>query len=102
MENFTNKKSFLVRKYSKELCEKLESLGLEMINTGGCTIDAHNYDGKGTHRRIDEGTCIITYQSPHYGVVYSFDTVAKDGRIDCGDNEEMFLALVESQWVEKK
>lgn len=82
-----------IRKYSKELCEKLEYLGLDLLNSGGTTLDCHNYDGKGHHRMIDEGRAIITYQSSHYGVIYDIDDVTKWGRIDCGTNEELFLAI---------
>lgn len=82
-----------IRKYSKKLCENLESLGLELMNSSDTTLDCHNYDGKGNHRHIDEGKAIITYQSSHYGVIYDIDDVTKKGRIDCGTNERLFLAV---------
>lgn len=82
-----------IRKYSEELCKKLEYLGLELINSGGTTLDCHNYDGKGHHKMIEEGRAIITYQSSHYGVIYDIDDVTKKGRVDCGTNEQLFLAI---------
>ena len=82
-----------IRKYSKELCEKLEKLGLEIINSDDTTLDGHNYDGKGNHHKIEEGKAIITYCSSNYGVIYDIDYTIKSDRFDCETNEELFLAL---------
>lgn len=82
-----------IRKYSKDLCKILESFGLELMNSGDTTLDNHNYDGKGSHRSIEDGRAIITYQSNYYGVIYDIDAVTKKGRVDCGTNEELFLAI---------
>lgn len=94
-----------IRKNTKELRDKLEDFGLKLINSDGTTIDCHNYDGKGNHRNIDEGRAIITYYSDHYGIVYDIDKAANKDRIDCNDNEDLFLALAalrndtdEHQW----
>lgn len=35
----------------------------------------------------------ITSYGNLYGVIYNVDTVTKKGRIDCGTNEELFLAI---------
>ena len=68
-------------------------MGYEILNSGDTTLDAHNYDGKGSHKSIEEGKAIITSYGNLYGVVYDVDTVTKKGRIDCGTNEELFLAI---------
>ena len=68
-------------------------MGYEILNSGDTTLDAHNYDGKGSHKSIEEGKTIITSYGNLYGVVYDVDTVTKKGRIDCGTNEELFLAI---------
>ena len=80
-------------KNTPELRKKLEELGYEILNSGDTTLDAHNYDGKGSHKSIEEGKAIITSCGNLYGVVYDVDTVTKKGRIDCGTNEELFLAI---------
>lgn len=82
-----------IRKNTKELRKELEELGYEILNSGDTTLDAHNYDGKGNHKSIEEGKAIITSYGNLYGVVYDVDTVTKKGRIDCGINEELFLAI---------
>lgn len=82
-----------IRKNTKELRKKLEELGYEILNSGDTTLDAHNYDGKGSHKSIEEGKVIITSYGNLYGVIYDVDTVTKKGRIDCGTNEEFFLAI---------
>jgi hypothetical protein len=82
-----------IRKNTKELRKELEELGYEILNSGDTTLDAHNYDGKGNHKSIEEGKAIITSYGNLYGVVYDVDTVTKKGRIDCGTNEELFLAI---------
>lgn len=82
-----------IRKNTKELRKELEELGYEILNSGDTTLDAHNYDGKGSHKSIEEGKAIITSYGNLYGVVYDVDTVTKKGRIDCGMNEELFLAI---------
>ena len=82
-----------IRKNTKELRKELEELGYEILNSGDTTLDAHNYDGKGSHKSIEEGKAIITSYGNLYGVVYDVDTVTKKGRIDCGTNEELFLAI---------
>ena len=82
-----------IRKNTKELRKKLEELGYEILNSGDTTLDAHNYDGKGSHKSIEEGKAIITSYGNLYGVIYDVDTVTKKGRIDCGTNEELFLAI---------
>lgn len=83
----------LIRKNTAELREMMLKLGYECINSGGTTLDAHNYDGKGNHKSIEEGNAIITSYGGYYGVIYDIDEVAKKGRIDCGTNEKLFLAL---------
>lgn len=82
-----------IRKNTETLRKKLEELGYEILNSGNTTLDAHNYDGKGSHKSIEEGKAIITSYGNLYGVIYNVDTVTKKGRIDCGTNEELFLAL---------
>ena len=82
-----------IRKNTPELRKKLKELGYEILNSGDTTLDAHNYDGKGSHKSIEEGKAIITSYGNLYGVVYDVDTVTKKGRIDCGTNEELFLAI---------
>ena len=83
----------IIRKNTEELREKLKDLGLCLMNSGNTTLDGHNYDGKGNHRSIEEGTAIITYLSPDYGVIYDVDSVALKNRFDCGTNEDLFLAM---------
>lgn len=82
-----------IRKNTPELRKKLEELGYEILNSGNTTLDAHNYDGNGSHKSIEEGRAIITFYGNLYGVIYDIDTVTKKGRIDCGTNEELFLAI---------
>lgn len=82
-----------IHKNTQELRKKLEELGYEILNSGNTTLDAHNYDGNGSHKSIEEGRAIITSYGNLYGVIYDIDTVTKKGRIDCGTNEEFFLAL---------
>jgi len=82
-----------IRKNTPELRKKLEELGYEILNFGNTTLDAHNYDGNGSHKSIEEGRAIITSYGNLYGVIYDIDTVTKKGRIDCGTNEELFLAI---------
>lgn len=82
-----------IRKNTPELRKKLEELGYEILNSGNTTLDEHNYDGNGSHKSIEEGRAIITSYGNLYGVIYDIDTVTKKGRIDCGTNEELFLAI---------
>ena len=82
-----------IRKNTETLRKKLEELGYEILNSGNTTLDEHNYDGKGSHKSIEEGKAIITSYGNLYGVIYNVDTVTKKGRIDCGTNEELFLAI---------
>lgn len=82
-----------IRKNTQELRRGLEELGYNILNSGNTTLDAHNYDGKGSHKSIEEGKAIITSYGNLYGVVYYVDTITKKGRIDCGTNEELFLAI---------
>lgn len=82
-----------IRKNTLELRKKLEELGYEILNSGNTTLDAHNYDGNGSHKSIEEGRAIITSYGNLYGVIYDIDTVTKKGRIDCGTNELLFLAI---------
>jgi hypothetical protein len=82
-----------IRKNTQELRRGLEELGYEILNFGNTTLDAHNYDGKGSHKSIEEGKAIITSYGNLYGVVYYVYTITKKGRIDCGTNEELFLAI---------
>lgn len=82
-----------IRKNTKELRKELEELGYEILNSGDTTLDAHNYDGKGSHKGTEEGKAITTSYGNLYGVIYNVDTVTKKGRIDCGTNEELFLAI---------
>lgn len=83
----------LIRKNTQELRRGLEEFGYNILNSGNTTLDAHNYDGKGSHKSIEEGKAIITSYGNLYGVIYDIDTVTKKGRIDCGTNEELFLAI---------
>ena len=82
-----------IRKNTQELRRGLEELGYNILNSGNTTLDEHNYDGKGSHKSIEEGKAIITSYGNLYGVIYNVDTVTKKGRIDCGTNEELFLAI---------
>ncbi|MCZ2590845.1 hypothetical protein O1504_13660 [Bacteroides fragilis] len=82
-----------IRKNTEELRKKLEELGYNLLNSGDTTLDAHNYDGKGSHKNIEEGRAIITSYGNLYGVIYNVDAVTKKGRSDCGTNEELFLAI---------
>lgn len=82
-----------IRKNTPELRRELEELRYEILNSGNTTLDAHNYDGNGSHKSIEEGRAIITSYGNLYGVIYDIDTVTKKGRIDCGTNEELFLAI---------
>ena len=82
-----------IRKNTPELRIGLEELGYNILNSGNTTLDEHNYDGKGSHKSIEEGKAIITSYGNLYGVIYNVDTVTKKGRIDCGTNEELFLAI---------
>lgn len=82
-----------IRKNTPELRKKLEELRYKLLNSGDTTLDAHNYDGKGSHKSIEEGRAIITFYGNLYGVIYNVDTVTKKGRVDCGTNEELFLAI---------
>lgn len=86
--------SCFIRKNTEELRKKLEELGYNLLNSGDTTLDAHNYDGKGSHKNIEEGRAIITSYGNLYGVIYNVDAVTKKGRSDCGTNEELFLAIV--------
>lgn len=85
--------SCFIRKNTEELRKKLEELGYNLLNSGDTTLDAHNYDGKGSHKNIEEGRAIITSYGNLYGVIYNVDAVTKKGRSDCGTNEELFLAI---------
>lgn len=85
--------SCFIRKNTEELRKKLEELGYNLLNSGDTTLDAHNYDGKESHKNIEEGRAIITSYGNLYGVIYSVDAVTKKGRSDCGTNEELFLAI---------
>ena len=94
-----------IRKNTPELRKKLEELRYKLLNSGDTTLDAHNYDGKGSHKSIEEGRAIITFYGNLYGVIYNVDTVTKKGRVDCGANEFLFLAIAalrydtdDSQW----
>jgi hypothetical protein len=82
-----------IRKNTPELRRGMEELGYEILNSGNTTLDAHNYDGNGSHKSIEEGRAIITSYGNLYGVIYDIDTVTKKGRIDCGTNELLFLAI---------
>ncbi|MDC1864207.1 hypothetical protein [Bacteroides uniformis] len=82
-----------ILKNTPELRKKLKELGYEILNFGNTTLDAHNYDGNGSHKSIEEGRAIITSYGNLYGVIYDIDTVTKKGRIDCGTNEGLFLAI---------
>lgn len=82
-----------IRKNTPELRKKLEELRYKLLNSGDTTLDAHNYDGKGSHKSIEEGRAIITFYGNLYGVIYNVDTVTKKGRVDCGANEFLFLAI---------
>lgn len=73
-------------------------------------IDEHvcyaNTFFNGSHKSIEEGRAIITSYGNLYGVIYDIDTVTKRGRIDCGTNEELFLAIAalrndtdKNQWL---
>lgn len=85
--------SVFIRKNTPDLRKKLEELGYKSLNSGNTTLDAHNFDGHGNHKHIDEGNAIITSKGDYYGVIYIIDDVTRKGRIDCGTNEYLFLAL---------
>lgn len=51
--------SCFIRKNTEELRKKLEELGYNLLNSGDTTLDAHNYDGKGSHKNIEKGRAII-------------------------------------------
>lgn len=87
------RESCIIRKNTKELRRKLEVMGYKLMNSGNTTLDAHNYDGRGHHKTIEEGRAIITYESNHYGVIYNIDSVALLGRTDCGTNEDLFISI---------
>lgn len=87
------RESCIIRKNTKELRRKLEVMGYKLMNSGNTTLDAHNYDGRGHHKTIEEGRAIITYESNHYGVIYNIDSVALLGRTDCGTNEDLFIPI---------
>ena len=59
-----------IRKNTQELRRELEELGYEILNFGNTTLDAHNYDGNGSHKSIEEGRAIITSYGNLYGVIY--------------------------------
>lgn len=42
-------KPCFIRKNNSELRKKLEELRYKLLNSGDTTLDAHNYDGKGSH-----------------------------------------------------
>lgn len=83
----------LIRKNTQELRRGPEESGYEILDSGNTTSDAHSYDGKGSHKSIEEGRAIITSYGNLYGVIYDTDTVTGKGRIDCGTNEELFPAI---------
>ena len=46
-----------IRKNTLKIREKLDLMGFELLNTGNTTLDAHNYDGKGNHKNIEDRFC---------------------------------------------
>ena len=56
-----------IRKNTQELRRGLEELGYEILNSGNTTLDAHNYDGNGSHKSIEEGRAIITSMGIYMG-----------------------------------
>lgn len=83
----------LIQKNTADLREKLKKLGYKNLNSGNTTLNAHNFDRHGNHKSIGEGGAIITSEGDYYGVIYIIDEVTREGRIDCGTNEDLFLAL---------
>lgn len=92
MDNHFIQQAFII-KNTADLRKKLEELGYKNLNSGNTTLDAHNFDGRGNHKHIDEGGAIITFEDGYYDVIYIIDDVTEKGRIDCGTNEDLFLAL---------
>ena len=60
---------------------EIQLLGYEILNSGDTTLDAHNYDGKGSHKSIEEGKAIITSYGNLYGVIYDVDTVYQERKV---------------------
>lgn len=50
-----------IRKNTQELRRGLEELGYEILTFGNTTLDAHNYDGNGSHKSIEEGRAILAF-----------------------------------------
>lgn len=105
MDNHFIQQAFII-KNTADLRKKLEELGYKNLNSGNTTLDAHNFDGRGNHKHIDEGGAIVTSGGGYYGVVYIIDDVTRKERIDCGTNEDLFLALAalrddidKDQWI---
>lgn len=88
-----NKYCCIIRTYDPELTEYLEGLGYRSINNDGTTLDAHNFDGRGHHKKVSEGNAIITSLGGWYGVIYAPDSVAERERIDCARDRELFKLL---------
>lgn len=63
--------SCFIRKNTSEIRKNLEELGYIIINEGTTTLDAHNYDGKGHHKSIEDGRAVITFYGDKYGVICS-------------------------------
>lgn len=78
--------SCFIRKNTFELRKKLEDLGYKLLKDDN----------------IISGVAIITYEDPDfYYIVSKVDKVVKHGRIDCGTDEDLFLAvaaLCKSGW----
>ena len=44
-----------IRKNTQELRKKLKEFGYNILNSGNTTLDAHNYDVKGSHKVLKKG-----------------------------------------------
>lgn len=72
-----------IRKNTPELRKKLKELGYKSLRNIDY-IEVHD---------LDKGTAIITYYGGYYDTVYFIWSIVRDGIIDCGTNEDLFLAI---------
>ena len=63
-----------IRKNTPELRKKLEELRYKLLNSGDTTLDAHNYDGKGSHKRhVIRGYGVLILKNKYRaGAVYTY------------------------------
>jgi hypothetical protein len=81
-----NKYCCLIKKNTPELCKKLEELGYQLINSADICID-------NKEKNIKEGKNIFTSLGGYYGIAYEWDSILAEKRIDCEDNEDLFLGI---------